>query len=101
MITDLSYDIQVQDWPIVDGDFVITADASVQNGGIILLTRAFSSLNTILGIGINQVRGSNTAQVNYEFNRWKQQVYSDNGRASVTTVYEDGVPTFEWEVNYD
>lgn len=98
--TDWSYNIETQDWDF-DGDFVVTKDASMQNGGLILLFRAFISDNPILGIGIYELRGDNVSQVNYEMNRWKQQVISDGGRASVTVVLVNGNQQFKWLVNYD
>lgn len=101
MLTDWSYNVELQDWDFADGDFVVTPDASVQNGGLILLFRAFISANPILGIGIYQLRGDNVTQVNYEMNRWKQQVIDDGGRAAVTTTLVNGNQQFSWQVNYD
>lgn len=98
--TDWSYNIETQDWNF-DGDFVTTPDASEQNGGLILLFRAFISVNPILGIGVYELRGDNVSQVNYEMNRWKQQVISDGGRASVSVVLVNGNQQFQWLVNYD
>lgn len=98
--TDWSYNIETQDWDF-DGDFVKTPDASIQNGGLILLFRAFISANPILGIGIYELRGDNVSQVNYEMNRWKSQVISDGGRASVGVVLVNGNQQFQWLVNYD
>lgn len=84
------------------GGFITTSNPSVQNGGLILQARAFNSLNPILGIGINQVRGGSVLQANYEFNRWKQQVVADGGRASVSTVTNGSgnASGFEWGTNY-
>lgn len=99
---DLSYNIELQDWDFANGDFVVTDNPSVQNGGIILLTRAFNINNLILGIGINQIRGGSVAQANFEMNRWKQQINSDGGSAGVTTTKDQsGNAIFSWEVNYE
>lgn len=100
-MTDLSYNIETQDWDFVDGDFVVTDNVNVQNGGIILYFRAFNSSDPILGIGINQVRGSSILQTNYEFNRWKNQVNQDGGEAQVKYITQPDFSTqFQWQVNY-
>lgn len=99
---DLVYDIELQDWAFQDGDFVMTDNPSVQNGGIILLARAFNVDNLILGIGINQIRGGSVSQATFEMNRWKQQIYADSGRATVTSIPDGtGNVEFNWDLNYE
>lgn len=99
---DLYYDIEAQDLVVKNGDFVITDNPSVQNGGIILLARGPNSTNPILGINVRQIQGGSVLQANYEMNRWKQQVVSDGGRASVTTQQDnEGNTTFQWQVSYE
>jgi len=98
---DFSYNIETQDWDMDNGEFVITDEVSEQNGGIILIARAFNSRNPILGIGINQVRGGSVIQANYEMNRWVQQVRGDGGKASVSTTLDAQLNTvFSWKVDY-
>lgn len=103
---DLRYNIETQDWDMLvreDGgvDFQITEEPSEQNGGIILLFRAFNSSNPLLGINVNQVRGGSVLQANYEMNRWKAQIFADGGRASFKTILVNGDTNFIWEVNYE
>lgn len=101
MMFDIKYDIEAQDVVMKDGDFATTTNPSVQNGGILLLFRAFNVNNLILGIGVNQIRGGSVLQANYEMNRWKQQVYTDGGRANVITkTDQSGNTNFGWEANY-
>jgi len=98
---DFVYNIETQDWDIQDGEFVFADEVSDQNGGIILLARAFNSSNPILGIGINQVRGGSVLQANFEMNRWVQQVRDDGGKAAVSTKTDAQLNTiFTWTVDY-
>lgn len=98
---DFVYDIDAQDLVVQTGGLITTDNPSVQNGGLILLARAFNSLNPILGINVNQVRGGSVLQANYEFNRWKSQVISDGGKAAVSAITDNAGNTgFDWEVNY-
>lgn len=99
---DLYYDIEAQDLVVKNGDFVLTDNPSVQNGGIILLARGPNSLNPILGINVRQIQGGSLLQANYEMNRWKKQVFSDGGRASVTSLSDlAGNTKFNWQVSYE
>lgn len=100
-MTDLAFDIDAQDMVMTNGDFTSTDSPSVQNGGIILLARAFNVNNLILGINVNQIRAAKVTQANYEMNRWKQQVISDGGQATVTSISDgEGDTDFDWQVKY-
>lgn len=86
---------------MVNGDFTIQTNPSVQNGGLLLLARANNIKNLILGIGINQIIGGSVSGASYEMARWKTQVEQDGGRASVQTEQDaSGNIEFVWEVDY-
>lgn len=99
---DLQYDIKARDLVVSNGDFVTTDNPSVQNGYLILAFRGINSKNPILGINVNQVSRGSVLQANYEFNRWRQQVVQDGGRASITSTTDvEGNVTFKWTVSYE
>jgi hypothetical protein len=81
---EIAFDTEARDCIMSNGDFTTTSNPSVQNGVLLLQSRATNILNLILGIGINQVRGGSVAQAVYELNRWVQQVQQDGGQASYT-----------------
>lgn len=101
-MNDIVFDIEKMNVVLVNGDFTTTDNPSVQNGGLLLLVRGNNWKNLGLGIGINQVRGGSVAQANYEMNRWKQQVYTDGGRATVSSIQDGaGNVQFNWQCNYE
>lgn len=98
---DLMYDINARDLVMKNGDFVYTDNPSVQNGMLLLLSRANNIRNLIMGIGINQLRGGTVANVSYEMSRWKSQVQQDGGQASVSVNADStGNTEIGWDLNY-
>lgn len=99
---EILFDINARDCIMAKGDFTITTNPSVQNGGLLLMARATNIFNLIMGIGINQVRGGTVAQATYEMNRWVQQVKQDGGQANYTATPTGPMScSFNWKVNYE
>jgi hypothetical protein len=76
-MTDFAYDIINEDLVIENGDFVITQDASVQNGFILLQNRGFNIANPIMGVGLAQTINAPLAQLQAIGQTWKTQTKSD------------------------
>ena len=77
---DIEFDITTREIFFNDGpsgDFISTTNPSVQNGGILLYARTPNLTNPILGIGIEQIMNSNSANATFEMNRWKAQAVTD------------------------
>lgn len=100
-LLEILFDINARDCIMTNGDFTTTSNPSVQNGGLLLLSRATNIFNLLMGIGINQVRGGTVAQAAYEMNRWVQQVKLDGGQANYTATPTGPMScSFNWNVNY-
>jgi len=59
------------------GDFSLTDNCSVQNGGILLYSRAAILTNPMIGIGMEQMINSNQTNASFEMNRWQAQARKD------------------------
>ena len=75
---DIYFDITQRDIDLDStGDFVLTQDPSVQNGGIIQFSRCAFITNPMLGIGMESVVNTNSLKTSVEMNRWQNQAVND------------------------
>ncbi len=74
----IKFNISTREVTIESGRSVINTDASVQNAGIILESRASFSQNPLIGIGFSdEIAQGNQDKAIYELDRWKGQVLAD------------------------
>jgi hypothetical protein len=98
---DLQFNAETRDLVIKNGDFVLETDPSVQNGAIIRDAHCFSIRYPIYGIGLQRLINANISTINYEMNRWIQQVKTDGAKkASFTASITNGVATVENSISY-
>ncbi len=99
MGTDIKFDVEIFDCPLVDGDFQLEANCSTQNGGNLLYSQCAILTNPIWGVGINQeIMNNDPTFAAEQMNRWKKQVNSDGGQANWQSIPVKN-KTFEFTVN--
>ena len=84
--TDLAFNLNTRD---IDTENAITTNASVQNAGIIKEARCFSPLQPVWGIGLGNIINSPVGKVNFEMNRWKDQMVKDGAFVARFTINQD------------
>jgi hypothetical protein len=100
-MADLQFNPETRDLVIINGDFVIISDASVQNGAIIRDAHCFSTRYPIYGIGLQLVINAPLSTINFEMNRWVSQVKSDGAtRANFKAELADKVAKISNTVSY-
>jgi hypothetical protein len=83
---DLQFDPATRDAIITNGDFTFIADPSVQNGAVIRDAHCFSLRFPIFGIGLQRIINSPIDKINFEMNRWVQQVKQDGASKATFTI---------------
>ena len=71
---------------ISGGKVALNTAVDTQNGAILLYSRCAITSNPLLGIDINQVKGSNTSILNYELSRWVQHCKTDGATDAGFTI---------------
>jgi hypothetical protein len=83
------------------GDFAVTTNPSVQNGGNLLNSRVAVLTNPMFGTGVNQMIGGNPVVATYEMNRWKTMCMQDGATvAKWTGSVVNGQLQAVWSVSY-
>lgn len=83
-----------------NSDFTLTQNPSVQNGGIIMYSRAANIYLPIFGIAVEQFINGNQTNAAKELARWKQQVVQDGGKGTYTSVPNVNELDFDLKVDY-
>jgi len=83
---DLQFDPETRDAVITNGDFTFIANPSVQNGAIIRDAHCFSLRFPIFGIGLQRIINSPIDRINFEMNRWVQQVKQDGATKAIFII---------------
>ena len=100
-MVDLLFDINARDLQVVNGDFVTTDDASVQNASIIKEARVFSPNNPAFGVGLMESINAPVPGLNYEMNRVMDQIRQDGATiARFTITNKNRISNIEMEVKY-
>lgn len=81
---DIKFDIATREIVIKDNDFALTDNPSVQNGGIIEVSKGANPLQPMLGIGLLPgIIGGPVRRLTFEMNRWRSQVVNDGATLAV------------------
>lgn len=83
-----------------NSDFELTQNPSVQNGGIIMYSRAANIYSPIFGIAVEQFMNGNQTNAAKELARWKQQVSQDGGKGTYTSVPNERELDFDLKIDY-
>jgi hypothetical protein len=98
---DLFFDPIARDLVITDGDFTFTDNPSIQNAEIMKDAHCFSILKPIFGIGLQRVMNAPVRVVNFEMNRWQQQVLQDGAtKANFTITIVNNEPKIDITISY-
>lgn len=73
----IHFDIVTQEITFKNNDFELTENPSVQNGGIIEISRCAFIETPMLGIGLTDFINSNSSTASFEMNRWQFQCKND------------------------
>lgn len=76
-MNDILFDIVNREIVLKKNDFELTANPSVQNGGILLYSRCGNPDLPMLGVGIIEIIGAGGSKEAYEMNRWQAQTLGD------------------------
>ena len=88
---DLFFNINTRDISTTEP---FTTNPSVQNAGILKEARCFSPLQPVWGIGLGNIINGPVQNVNFEMNRWKDQIQKDGGKGRFTiNTSNDGANT--------
>lgn len=86
-MTDIEFDVINREIVLAgNGDFSVTANPSVQNGGIILLSRCGIINSPMLGVGLEDVINAPTSKTAYELNRWQNQCVQDGATVAQYSI---------------
>ena len=89
---DIEFDITARDIvltaPLFSGveDFATTNNPSAQNLGNLLFSRCSNTTWPMVGIGMEEVIGSDLTKTAYEMNRWKAQAILDGATVAKWTA---------------
>jgi hypothetical protein len=99
---DLKFDITTREIIWKDGDFVLEANPSEQNGGILQYSRVAILRNPILGVGMEEVINSGLSKTTYEMNRWRNQALTDGAKTATWTATPSGKDVLiEAKIDYE
>jgi len=97
-MNDIEFDVITREIKMTTtGDFSVTANPSVQNGGIILLSRCAYINNPMLGIGLEDVINAPTSKTAYELNRWQNECVQDGATIAQYTI---NAPKVQTDISY-
>jgi len=100
---DIAFDIGTREIVMKNNDFATTANPSVQNGGIILMSKGANPRVPWKGIGLlpGIIEAASTV-LTYDMNRWKAQVINDGATLAKWSakVSSKGVADFKTDINY-
>ena len=97
-MNDIEFDVITREIIMtVTGDFSVTSNPSVQNGGIILLSRCGYVANPMLGVGLEDVINAPTSKTAYELNRWQNQCINDG---ATIAQYSINAPKVITDISY-
>lgn len=87
------------------GDFVTTANPSIQDGGALLYSKGTNLRNLMAGVDINTIvnGGAGSATPAHELNRWQAQALNDGAtiaKWTSTPVQPTGQFAFTSEISY-
>jgi hypothetical protein len=100
---DILFDIETREVIMQNGDFEITDNPSVQNGGNLLNSRCANIVKPMFGIGFDEVMNGDANRATFELNRWRQQAFAD-GATIAEWPKNDVSPVsldFELHVSYE
>ena len=80
MAVDLNFDTVTREMVIVNGDFSLIENASVQKGNIIQYSAGAFVQTPALGVGMENIINAKMAKVSVEMNRWREQCLADSAQ---------------------
>ena len=98
---DILFDITTREIVFKNNDFETTENASVQNGGILLYSKAANPLVPMNGVGILDVINGDMSNATFELNRWQTQAKNDGATiATWTAEPKNGSAKILTEISY-
>lgn len=87
---DIEFDIVNREIVLSYNDFATELNPSVQNGGIMLNSRAANVEDPMAGIGLEEVINADMAKLTYEMNRWAQMCIDDGATLARWNIEKSG-----------